>query len=540
MRYLLVATLLLFVCKLCFGQTQLETPIVTSVSYNEVEKKYDINWYTSDYNPIDSFNILVFNGNDNTDFDILASIHKQSDLASYDYFIDPVFTLKGKKYDLNKDIVYFVVQACPISSSVKASGLSSWSLGNAPCNIVLSADFDSTCYYTIHLNWNKFKGWASDVKQYYTITCRDEEGNSYKINPDGSNRLIDINELLIYADTSINIPDVKKKDMISHNFGLKPSKKYFFQVSVANVDGYESLSNVLEVSTKVPDIPGYIETYGTTTSRDSVIAKFFAGPGDYSRYAFFRSESYSGGYECIDTVTFQHSSAENVISFVDRVKALEKPYFYKVQLLNNCKKNGVVLKESGAESSIIFTVKPVRNDVQLSWTEFKGFSNFHYLVHRVAAGAETSETFNSSQTSNTESLNLLPENGTNIAVQFWVEAIRDDENVGGKATSNVAIFTVAKNLIMQEYFTPNGDGKNDVFFVPLRGLQAQEFKLIIYDRWGMKVFETSDPSEVWNGRYNNSGNMAPQGGYIYYFKIKLTNDDPVIEQKGSFILMLPK
>ncbi|MEK7253821.1 MAG: PKD domain-containing protein, partial [Bacteroidota bacterium] len=63
-------------------------------------------------------------------------------------------------------------------------------------------------------------------------------------------------------------------------------------------------------------------------------------------------------------------------------------------------------------------------------------------------------------------------------------------------------------------FTPNGDGFNDGF----RGTGSMEgatnFSLTIWNRYGEKLFETSDPDEDWNGKKNNTGNLAPQGVYV--------------------------
>lgn len=60
-------------------------------------------------------------------------------------------------------------------------------------------------------------------------------------------------------------------------------------------------------------------------------------------------------------------------------------------------------------------------------------------------------------------------------------------------------------------FSPNGDGLNDVFYI--RGpVQDDQFILVIFNRWGEKVFETSDPKIGWDGTHNgtslNSGSFA--------------------------------
>ncbi|MEZ4925638.1 MAG: PKD domain-containing protein [Saprospiraceae bacterium] len=68
---------------------------------------------------------------------------------------------------------------------------------------------------------------------------------------------------------------------------------------------------------------------------------------------------------------------------------------------------------------------------------------------------------------------------------------------------------------MPNAFTPNADGKNEGFLGKgfLEG--ATGFNMSIWNRWGEKVFETSDPTEAWNGRQNNTGGMSDPGVYVY-------------------------
>jgi gliding motility-associated-like protein len=59
--------------------------------------------------------------------------------------------------------------------------------------------------------------------------------------------------------------------------------------------------------------------------------------------------------------------------------------------------------------------------------------------------------------------------------------------------------------------TPNGDGKNDVFR-PV-GLGISDFTMQIYNRWGELLFETTDPSQGWNGFYKNT--VVQEDTYVY-------------------------
>ncbi len=62
-------------------------------------------------------------------------------------------------------------------------------------------------------------------------------------------------------------------------------------------------------------------------------------------------------------------------------------------------------------------------------------------------------------------------------------------------------------------FTPNNDGLNDTFG-PVGMLPVVSFRLIIFDRWGIALFDTTDPAMGWDGQITN-GQPAPPGPYPY-------------------------
>lgn len=61
------------------------------------------------------------------------------------------------------------------------------------------------------------------------------------------------------------------------------------------------------------------------------------------------------------------------------------------------------------------------------------------------------------------------------------------------------VVTVYSRLYMPNSFTPNGDGKNDLFQIPPgSAIELSEFS--VYDRWGAKVFTTTDAGKGWDGK----------------------------------------
>jgi gliding motility-associated-like protein len=82
-------------------------------------------------------------------------------------------------------------------------------------------------------------------------------------------------------------------------------------------------------------------------------------------------------------------------------------------------------------------------------------------------------------------------------------------------------------------FTPNGDGLFDEFVIFYSNLS--DIHLSIFDRWGKLLFETSDPSESWDGRDTKGVDMK-EG--VYYFALEAKDPDGLdVLERGSLMLL---
>lgn len=81
-------------------------------------------------------------------------------------------------------------------------------------------------------------------------------------------------------------------------------------------------------------------------------------------------------------------------------------------------------------------------------------------------------------------------------------------------------------------FSPNNDGNNDVFRI--RGNGFKSVNMFIYNRWGQKVFETTDPANGWKGRH--LGKESPTGVYVYHVYVEMYTGE-VIEENGNVTLV---
>ncbi len=67
-------------------------------------------------------------------------------------------------------------------------------------------------------------------------------------------------------------------------------------------------------------------------------------------------------------------------------------------------------------------------------------------------------------------------------------------------------------------FTPNGDNKNDIF--KMAGIGVDEYELLIYDRWGVMIFLSTDINVGWDGRMEGQTDIVQQDVYVWKTNIK--------------------
>jgi gliding motility-associated-like protein len=107
-----------------------------------------------------------------------------------------------------------------------------------------------------------------------------------------------------------------------------------------------------------------------------------------------------------------------------------------------------------------------------------------------------------------------------------------DISTGCIARDTVDVFVTNEfNIFIPTAFSPNLDGTNDELYV--RGTGIKSFTLDIFDRWGMKIFTTSEQKDGWNGMHNDKPVVA--GIYTYYLKYE-KYDGTFGELKGNVTL----
>jgi gliding motility-associated-like protein len=99
----------------------------------------------------------------------------------------------------------------------------------------------------------------------------------------------------------------------------------------------------------------------------------------------------------------------------------------------------------------------------------------------------------------------------------------------GKVTIGVSV-----NFEMPNAFTPNGDGKNDVFRVPpSEGVNVISFA--VFNRWAARVFMTTNSGGGWDGTLG--GQTQPAGTYVWQIEYRDVPTGKSVMVNGTVVLV---
>ncbi len=104
---------------------------------------------------------------------------------------------------------------------------------------------------------------------------------------------------------------------------------------------------------------------------------------------------------------------------------------------------------------------------------------------------------------------LKPSTNTPDDILYTITAVGGAGNCEASDTVSVKVL---KALFIPSAFSPNHDGLNDVWNIPAINSNPAA-RVIIYNRFGQKIFESSGYSKPWDGTYK--GVAQPVGAYFY-------------------------
>jgi gliding motility-associated-like protein len=162
--------------------------------------------------------------------------------------------------------------------------------------------------------------------------------------------------------------------------------------------------------------------------------------------------------------------------------------------------------------------------VRFSWTAVANATGY-----RVSTDGVNYVTPSSGPTGLTHTVTGITPGAT---VSLTVQVTGSAETCPKVYSAAAAAQTYTDQYYVPNTFSPNGNGKSDVFKVHCNVVNTM--KLMIFNQWGEKIFESSSQQDGWDGTYK--GKQQPVGVYIYVLNMTLTNG-AAINKKGTINLI---
>jgi gliding motility-associated-like protein len=182
----------------------------------------------------------------------------------------------------------------------------------------------------------------------------------------------------------------------------------------------------------------------------------------------------------------------------------------------------LLISESNSGNNVLLVSEVENQIVTLSWTPYETYEAgiAGYIIQRRDGAGDfiDVEMVGPLTTQWQESIESLVNGLQAGEIQYRVIAIGNPNGLGieEQSYSNITAATVESHLQVPSAFTPGSNDMNSEF-KPVMDFAPREYVLIVMDRGGRKMFETTDPGEGWDGRFQG-GEFVNEAVYVYYIQ----------------------
>lgn len=315
--------------------------------------------------------------------------------------------------------------------------------------------------------------------------------------------------------------------------GLNKGDNYQFFVKAIENNGvgpFASSSNVINVAGDFLIEPNYLYEYTATVidSNHNQILFYADTAADISEYIVKRALANSHVYTTVATIT-DFNGMNPLIQYDDYdVEANYFSYYYQIYSVNTCGDLQLISNE-GRTIKLTVENNNIKATNTLTWNWYEGWLGGvnKYEIYRSESGNFNYELVTSISPTGDEIMTFEDDvsNLTEGTGEFCYKIIAIENNSAHVASlppansvSNEVCVKHAPLIYIANAFNPSWTA-NTTFKPSAILFDFTSYYFSIYDRWGKKVFETTEYEEAWNGKFNNSGASLPTGTYIYVLKL---------------------
>jgi gliding motility-associated-like protein len=126
---------------------------------------------------------------------------------------------------------------------------------------------------------------------------------------------------------------------------------------------------------------------------------------------------------------------------------------------------------------------------------------------------------------------MVTENNINTSDPYYYVEVTE-----GTCKNSDTIMIELYQIWVPKVITPNGDGDNDMFRAdPESWSGVNQHTMQVFNRWGEKVWETTDFETGWDGKQN--GKNVSEGTYFWILEVYYGNDNAKQVLKGSLTVL---
>lgn len=377
------------------------------------------------------------------------------------------------------------------------------------CTILLQVT--DTAVNDLILDWLPYDGWGTGNVRRYRI-YRSEAGGPFK--------LLDsvVSGQTTYRDRKLC------------------NKVYCYYVEALEKTGkWTSRSNtVCKNSRYLPPVEPVISVRTTVLPGNSTYTQWqrYTGAKDVDHYVLTRSN--------VGSTKLDYYALSDSLGYIDADKFMETnrlSYTYTVRAVDHC---GIESPESQINKTILLGGKSEGYIAKLNWSQYEkwnsGVKTYEILVRedntfKVAGSIDASTSIYQYDFLDTK---------LDDSICFKIRAIKDTSLLV-ESFSNVLCLISEAKVFVPNAFSPNKDGKNEMFIPSAilvfnqTGNPILDYKLEIYNRWGEQVFFSDDLNVGWDGTFK--GEMCQEGHYVYKVRALALDGVTSFNLEGVFVLL---
>ncbi len=371
--------------------------------------------------------------------------------------------------------------------------------------VYLNANIDS-CAKTIALNWSNYLGWSA-TNQYLIINRNNTGFTKFSILPANSS------------------------SFLLSNITLGDNLCYYIRTENVNTK-FTSSSNTICFKTQQPLIPKYNYVNNVTVINNSIIGISYSTDG-YANTDSIILEKSTDGVVFYTLLKLKLNTTNSTGLLLDSfVNINTTTYWYRLKAINHCLRSVLI---SNIGKSILLLNLPISNTTnELNWNLYKGWENgIEGQLLESCSDGFTWNAFKSLPKTNVKQI-ISEETLIEDSLCFRItnKEVLNSQNISSLSVSNIRCIYTFTDFYLPNIINPYSN--NNIFSLIGNGIDYSKGSMEIFNRWGEKIFASTNLLTGWNGKINDT--LALQGYYIYKVSIFDLQNNQHIKTGTLFII----